>query len=124
MASASVHTSTARRPLEPVVAVLAVLSLALWPVEIHRAFGLPAHPLILHVPVIFVPLLGLAAIVAALVPRLGDRHALALAAFAVVTLPATLLTVGAGEAFLETLPGGAAHNPTLQDHADAGEAVR
>jgi len=42
-----------------IVAVAAVVTLALWPVQIHRAFELPAHPLIIHVPVIFVPILGL-----------------------------------------------------------------
>ena len=37
--------------------VVAILSLGLWWVEIDSAFGLPAHPLFLHVPVVFVPIL-------------------------------------------------------------------
>src|SRR3954452_24462816 len=101
MASASVSASGQRR-LEPIVAAAAVLALVLWPVEIHTAFGLPAHPLILHVPVVFVPLLGLAAIALAIRPR--ERFALPVAAFSVVTLAATLLTVGAGEAFKDDRP--------------------
>src|SRR4051794_34328968 len=121
----AVTASVTRRPVEPIVAVVAVLALALWPVEIHRAFGLPAHPLILHVPVIFVPLLGLAAIGYAIWPR--ARYALPLAIFSVVTMAATLLTVGAGEAFQEdrarNLPSGGI-DPTLQDHMDAGRALR
>jgi hypothetical protein len=114
------------RPL--VVAAAAVLALALWPVEIHTAFGLPAHPLIIHVPVIFVPLLGLAAIAAAFVPRLRERHGLPLAAFSVVTLVSTLLAVGAGEAFKadqeEEAPPGAPVDPNLAHHAESGEALR
>jgi hypothetical protein len=61
MASAAVSArATSRPPWETIVAVAAVLSLGLWFVEIHTAFGLPAHPLIIHVPVVFAPLLGLA----------------------------------------------------------------
>src|SRR4051794_132367 len=86
---------------EPIIAVLAVLALPLWFVEIHRTFGLPAHPLLLHVPVIFVPLLGLATLAVAVRPSLMERHGTLLAAFSVVTMAATLLTVGAGEAFRE-----------------------
>lgn len=108
------------RDLRPVVIVAAVLSLALWPVQISSAFGLPAHPLILHVPVVLVPILGIAVLVALAKPQwIG----VPLAAFAVFTLAATLLTVGAGEAFLETKPR-LQGNPTMKDHEGAGETVR
>lgn len=108
------------RDLRPVVAGAALLSLVLWPVQISSAFGLPAHPLILHVPVVFVPVLGLAVLVAIARPSLLG---IPLAAFAVITLAATLLTVGAGEAFLETKPK-LQGNPTMKDHEGAGETVR
>jgi predicted membrane protein DUF2231 len=128
MASASASTrATQRPPWETIVAVAAVVSLALWPVEIHRAFGLPAHPLIIHVPVVFVPLLGLAVLAVACNARWFDRFGLLVAAFSVVTLAATLLAVGAGEAFreerLKEFPE-LVDNPTLHDHADAGITVR
>ena len=105
----------------------AVVSLVLWPVEIHRAFGLPAHPLIIHVPVVFVPILGLA--VLAVMFNFGwfERFGVLIAAFSVVTLAATLLAVGAGEAFREErereFPS-LINDPTLHDHADAGITVR
>jgi uncharacterized membrane protein len=102
------------------VIVAAVLSLALWPVQISSAFGLPAHPLILHLPVVLVPILGLAVLVAIAKPSLLG---VPLAAFAVVTLAATLLTVGAGEALLETKPR-LEGNPTMKDHEGAGATVR
>ena len=125
MASASV-SAPARRPLEPIVAIAALVAVALWPIEIGEAFGLPAHPLILHVPVIFIPILGLAAIALAIRPR--EQFLLPVAAFSVVTLAATMLTVGAGEAFQEDraarMPGGGRIDPTLQNHMDAGRALR
>jgi predicted membrane protein DUF2231 len=128
MASASVSTRASQRPpWETIVAVAAVVSLALWPVEINRAFGLPAHPLIIHVPVVFVPILGLAVLAVACNARWLDRFGLLVAAFSVVTLAATLLAVGAGEAFrqerLKDFPL-LVNDPTLHDHADAGITVR
>src|ERR1044072_5252385 len=98
MASASVSASSGQRRLEPIVAIAAVVALVLWPVEIHTAFGLPAHPLIIHVPVIFVPILGLAAIALASWPTRQGRWGVPVAIFSVVPLAATLLAVGAGEA--------------------------
>ena len=52
-------------------------------------------------PVIFVPILGLATLAVAFSPRLFERYGVLVAAFSVVTLAATLLAVGAGEAFRE-----------------------
>jgi hypothetical protein len=117
-------------PPKITVAALGVLSLALWPVEIHRAFGLPAHPLLIHVPVIFIPVLALAVLATVLLPKRMEPYGLALAAFAVLTNAATLLAVGAGEAFRADRErgggpgGGGAENSTLNAHADAAETLR
>lgn len=108
------------RDLRLVVVAAAVLSLALWPVQISSAFGLPAHPLILHLPIVLVPILGVAALIAVARP---SWFGVPLAAFAVVTLAATLLTVGAGEALLASKPD-LDGNPTMKDHEGAGETVR
>jgi hypothetical protein len=117
--------STAQRaPWETIVAVAAVLSLALWPVEIGTAFGLPAHPLIIHVPVIFIPVLGLVTLAAMVNFRWFERHGVLIAAFSVISLASTLLAVGAGEAFRETRPDDVVNSPTMHDHADAGITVR
>jgi hypothetical protein len=129
MASASVPAPATRRtPWETIVAVAALLSLALWPVRIHEAFGLPAHPLIIHVPVVFIPILGLAVLAVAFQARWLERYGVLIAAFSVVTLAATLLAVGAGEAFRDDRaargPGDAVEEQTLHDHADAGITVR
>jgi hypothetical protein len=128
MASASVPArSTARPPWETIVAVAALVSLALWPVEIHRAFGLPAHPLLIHVPVVFIPILGLAVLAVAFNFGWFERYGVLVTAFSVVSLAATLLAVGAGEAFREEREArdpGLLGDPTLHDHADAGITVR
>ena len=97
-----------------------MLSLVFWFIEIERAFDLPAHPLLIHVPVVFIPLLGLAAIAVAAT----DRYATPVAIFAVVTLALTLLAAGAGEAFLESRDAQLRADPTMQDHADAGDLLR
>ncbi len=61
-ATTTARSVPARRVPDPAItiAVLALLSLALLPLEIHRAFGLPAHPLLIHAPVILIPVLSLA----------------------------------------------------------------
>jgi uncharacterized membrane protein len=115
-------------PWDLVLLGLTALSLALIPVHIDRAFGLPAHPLLLHVPVVLVPIAGLAAL--AFVARSAwlDRYGLALGALAVATTAATILTVGAGQALRADRsqgggPGGDEAS-RLAEHAEAGENLR
>ena len=102
--------------------IVAVLSLGLRWVEVDSAFGLPAHPLFLHVPVVFVPILVLAAI--ALATGKLDDHRLAVAAFSVLTLIATFLTAGEGEALRAERENDIQDKATLASHADSGDALR
>src|SRR4051794_18291721 len=107
------------------LAVLGLLSLALIPLEIHQAFGLPAHPLLLHIPVILVPVLGLLLLASARWPAFFERYALAIGALTVVTLASTILTAGAGEAFREDRGGGGGPEAAqLSEHAESGETLR
>lgn len=83
-------------------------------------FGLPAHPLLVHLPVVLVPGTTLVAVLYALVPRLRSRVdallvPLALAAPA-VTWPAT----ESGEAFAARLGG---QTPEISRHSDFGERL-
>ena len=100
----------------------AVLALPFWFVEIHTAFGLPAHPLILHLPVIFVPLLGLAALATAMRPALMTATAPRSACSPWSPWPPPLLTAGAGEAFADSRRGPPSH--LLHQHAEAGQTLR
>jgi hypothetical protein len=62
--------------------------------QIH---GLPVHALVLHVAVVFVPLLALGAIVYAVAPRLRPRIGWAVAILAVVTPITCFVTKESGE---------------------------
>jgi peptidoglycan/LPS O-acetylase OafA/YrhL len=62
--------------------------------QIH---GLPVHALVLHVAVVFVPLLALGAIVYAVAPKTRPRIGWAVAALAVVTPITCFVTKESGE---------------------------
>jgi uncharacterized membrane protein len=112
-------------PPELILLGLAVLSLALLPIELHRAFGLPAHPLIIHVPVILVPLVGLAALALMARPDWAPRWGVPAGVFAVAANAATILAVGAGEALRADRGGGRPDEVAkLDEHAQAGETLR
>ena len=98
-----------------------VVCFALLGVEIDQAFGLPAHPLFLHVPVILVPVLVLATIAVVVKPAWRERYGLAWGTLAVAALAGTVLAAGAGDAFLEErrfVPN------VLHEHQEAGETLR
>ena len=100
---------------------IAVLSLGLWWVEIDSAFGLPAHPLLLHVPVVFVPILALASLT--LTAGKLDQHRASVAALSVLTLIAVFLTAGAGEALRRDREDEITDKAKLASHADSGDAL-
>jgi uncharacterized membrane protein len=98
-----------------------VVCFALLGVGIDDAFGLPAHPLLLHVPVVLIPLLVLATIALVARPQWRERHALGWGTLAVVALAGTVLTAGAGDKLIEEqrfIPS------VLHEHQDAGETLR
>jgi uncharacterized membrane protein len=61
--------------------------------------GIPLHPLLIHTAVVFVPLLVLAALVYALVPRLRARVGWLLVGLAVIAPLCTLASKLSGDAF-------------------------
>lgn len=126
-ATTTARSAPARRVPDPAItiAVLALLSLALMPLEIHRAFGLPAHPLLIHAPVILIPVLSLALLAVSARPAWFERFGVPIGVLAVVSLAATFLAVGAGEAFREDRrrPGGA-ELQQLNEHADSAGTLR
>jgi uncharacterized membrane protein len=98
-----------------------LLCFALLPVEIDTAFGLPAHPLLLHVPVILIPLLVIATIAVVVRPAWRERYGFAWAGLAVVALASTVLAAGAGDKFIESKR---VVSQTLSEHKEAGETLR
>jgi hypothetical protein len=87
-----------------VLGILGVLTFALIPIKINTIYsGLPAHPLFLHVPVILIPVAGLAALALAARPSWWVRHGVWVTFVAVVALGALNLTMGAGKALKQDL---------------------
>lgn len=65
----------------------------------ETAFGIPAHPLLIHVPVIFVPLLIIVSLGYALVPFARPKLDWALVALSVLTPIGTFVARASGLAF-------------------------
>lgn len=86
--------------------------------------GLPAHPLLVHAVVIFVPLLGLAAILYSFVPVARTHIRWVLAALAVVTPLSALFTKLAGDALFDRMDAAGAITegfyPVLEEHGQLG----
>jgi len=64
--------------------------------RIDTLFGIPAHPLLVHVPVVFTPLSAAGALLIAVVPRWRAPFGLLVAAFAVVAAVGTQLAYDSG----------------------------
>jgi hypothetical protein len=105
-----------------IVAAAAAVSLLLLPVQISSAFGLPAHPLLVHAPVVLIPITCLAAFAVAA----AYRHQLAVAAIAVIAQITTILAAGAGARFKEDREPELSPTQldTVAEHEDAGYFLR
>ena len=125
-------TTTAERPparhritAEVALLALVLLSPVLLAVEWGDVYsGLPAHPLLVHVPVVLVPLAALAAIVLAARPDLTARWGLATGVLALAALGGTFLAVGSGEALRDSLPADERFSDLVAEHAEAAELLR
>lgn len=129
--SATEDAPRASRSVRPELLLLgaAVLCLALIPVHIREAYGgLPAHPLLLHVPVITIPALVIWSLLLVVRPAWVGRQGLFAAALGVVALIGTVLTVGAGDALREALHLGASGSfgpgALIARHAHAADILR
>ena len=89
----------------------------------EKIFGLPAHPLLVHGPVVLVPLVALAAALLALRPRWRHRYGPALAIAAGVVVIMTLLAASSGEALQEALQRTGA-TVAVRRHADLADMTK
>ncbi len=88
--------------------------------EIDELFGLPAHPLLMHVPVLGIPVCAVLTLTYVLRP--GWRQALALP-FGLVTVLVvvlTVLTAGSGDPLEHRVE----RTSQVHDHAELGEQLR
>lgn len=89
--------------------------------EITTLFGLPAHPLLVHMPVVIVPLAALMAVVMAFHPAWLDRFGWWLVAFAGAGFVGAILAASSGEQ-LQELPG-IEQSAGLDRHAELGQTA-
>ena len=87
------------RRAEFVLTLLAFLGFLTLPIRLTTAYsGLPAHPLLLHVPVILIPTTIVAAIVLMVRPEWLSRYGIALALTSIVAMSSVFLTMQSGAA--------------------------
>jgi uncharacterized membrane protein len=90
--------------------------------EIDKLFDLAAHPLLVHAPIVLVPLLFLISI-AVVVRSQWRAHTHWLAAALFIAAVATLLAKGSGEALQHRIGTKIADQDGLRQHADLAEAT-
>lgn len=84
-------------------------------------FDLPAHPLMVHFPVVAIPLLALLGLAMAARPRFRDQYALPIIGLAVVTTIATFVAVKSGQELTESL---GLKDDFIEPHRDLGHRLR
>lgn len=84
--------------------------------NLDKVFGLPAHPLLVHAPIILIPALALAALALAMKPAWRARLATPMAIAGLAVMVLTILAAGAGEQFQLRV----GDTPLVRDHADLG----
>lgn len=85
-------------------------------------FDLPTHVLVLHFPVVMIPLVCTAAAALALRPSWRRRYGWVLVGLAFIVLVATLITVSSGEAYAEASKK--ENQPLVKSHADLAKTLR
>lgn len=85
-------------------------------IAISNLFGLPAHPFLVHIPIVLIPLATITA-VAAIHKKFRNQLLLATALMSVVGLAFLSLAAGAGESLQHDLP----RSRAIHEHAESGE---
>jgi len=87
-------------------------------VELEKIFGLPAHPLLVHAPVILIPLCAIGAIWIAISPTWRHRIGWIVLVLAGGAVGASQLAAGSGEALQDAMDKDTA---LVERHADLGD---
>jgi hypothetical protein len=88
--------------------------------NLKTLFGLPAHPLLVHVPVVLIPLVGIAAIPMAFSRRVRDRLGWIVIGLTIIAGIGTQLAVMSGQALRHSVPPSTA----LTSHVHMAESLR
>ncbi len=90
--------------------------------ELDKLFGLPAHPLLVHIPVVLVPLAGLIAVVFAFKPAWLDRFGWGLVALSGLGAVGAILAAASGEGLVGLQ--NEAETVARENHFELGETAR
>jgi uncharacterized membrane protein len=86
--------------------------------------GLPTHPLLVHIPVVLVPLAAIGAIAMAIRPAWLERFGVVVTVIAGVGFVGAAFAADTGESLLDTFRSQGVTIPdSLNDHAEMGENV-
>ena len=88
--------------------------------ELNNLFGLPAHPLLVHLPVVMVPMAALGALILAIFPKYFARFGWWVTGISFIGAIGAILAAGSGETLEERVD----RTSTLRDHAEMGETAR
>lgn len=87
--------------------------------------GLPAHPLVVHLPVVLVPLAMIGALLMIVRPSLLPRLGVPVAVLAGLGFLGSIVAAGSGEELEEQFESaGETISGTLEEHAEMGENVQ
>lgn len=92
-------------------------------VDVNTIFGLPAHPLFVHVPVVLIPLAFVGALVMLALPSWWSRLMWPTSVVACLGALGALLAGGSGEGLEEARRAGAVRE-LVREHTQSGEVAR
>jgi len=89
-------------------------------------FGLPAHPFLVHIPLVLIPLAALGVVFMVIKPAWHERYRWIVLAFGAVGTLGAILAASAGEAFADRIidVAGPEVARTWEEHAERGETAR
>ncbi len=89
-------------------------------------FGdMPSHPLLVHIPVVLVPVAAIGALACAVRTSWRDRYLSVVTLVSAVAFAGAVLAAQSGESLEESYEeAGQTISPTLHDHAELGERAR
>jgi uncharacterized membrane protein len=88
--------------------------------DIAKLFGLPAHPLLVHIPIVLIPLVGVGAVAMAVSRPVRQRIGWIVVALAGVAVVGVQLAMGSGEALQESVR----RSQALSRHVSLAEGMR
>lgn len=88
--------------------------------EIDNLFGIPAHPLLVHIPIILVPVTAVFALLAVAVQRHRRRLAWFAAALTTIALISAQFAIGSGQALQDRVKD----EELVRRHVEIGDQVR